>query len=96
MPQIWLTYDELAALMDCNPAAARTAAAAIPLDRRRSRDGFTRAKLNSALTEAFLEQLTWRLLDREVSARASDLRTKREEMAAPPIAIRQIRTTAAR
>ena len=47
MPQIWLTYDELAALMNCNPARAREAAIAFRLDRRKSRDG--RRAPNSAL-----------------------------------------------
>ena len=54
MPQIWLTYDELAALMDCNPADARRAALAIRLDRRKSRDGQTRVKLTPSLADALL------------------------------------------
>jgi hypothetical protein len=58
VPQIWLTYDELAALMDCNAAAARMVAAAVPLTRRRSRDGHTRAKLNGALTEIYLDRMS--------------------------------------
>ena len=57
MPQIWLTYNELAALMDCSAAAARAVAAAYPLDRRRSRDARTRVKLNAALTEIFLDRM---------------------------------------
>jgi hypothetical protein len=65
VPQIWLTYDELAALMDCNPAAARSVAAAVPLARRRSRDGRTRAKLNGALTEIFLERMSRGWFDRD-------------------------------
>jgi hypothetical protein len=82
VPQFWLTYVELAELMNCDAAAARAAAAAIPLDRRRSRDGLTRAKLNAALSEIFLEQLVRRLLDREVAECADDLRRLRETMAA--------------
>jgi hypothetical protein len=82
VPQFWLTYDELAELMNCDAAAARAAAAAIPLDRRRSRDGFTRAKLNAALSEIFFEQLIRRLIDQQIVACAEDLRRVREAMAA--------------
>jgi hypothetical protein len=56
VPQIWMTYDELAVLMECDPTAARAAAEALPLDRRRSRDGQTRAKLSPSLAEAFMER----------------------------------------
>jgi hypothetical protein len=92
VPQFWLTYDELAVLMDCDAATARSTAAAIPLDRRRSRDGLTRAKLNAALSEIFLEQLMRRLLDREVAACADDLRAMHETMAAQPAATARIRS----
>ncbi len=67
MPQIWLTYDELAVLMDCNTSAARAVAAAFPLDRRRSRDGRTRAKLNAALTEVFLDRMSQARIDRDTA-----------------------------
>jgi hypothetical protein len=69
MPQIWLTYDELAVLMDCNAAAARALAAALPLGRRRSRDGRTRAKLNGPLTEIFIDRISRERLDRDTTAR---------------------------
>ncbi len=82
MPQIWLTYDELAALMDCDPAAARGAALAIGLDRRKSRDGQTRAKLTPSLTEALLDVMLQRRLELEIAACAGDLRAMRERMAA--------------
>jgi hypothetical protein len=81
VPQFWLTYVELAVLMNCDVAAARAAAAVIPLDRRRSRDGLTRTKLNTALSEIFLEQLMRSVIDRQVSACADDLRRLREAMA---------------
>lgn len=96
MPQIWLTYDELAVLLDCNPAAARDAAASIPLDRRRSRDGHTRAKLSPALTEAFLDAVLERRLDREVAGGASDLRSMHDRMARRTIAAPRIRAFVAR
>jgi hypothetical protein len=58
VPQIWLTYDELGALMDCDAVAARTIAHTLPLDRRRSHDGRSRAKLNAALTDIFIDRIS--------------------------------------
>lgn len=85
MPQIWLTYDELAVLMDCDPAAARSAALATRLDRRKSRDGQTRAKLTPSLTEALLDVMLQRRLELEIAACAGDLRAMRERMAASSV-----------
>jgi hypothetical protein len=56
MAQIWLTYDELAELIDCTPASARDHAIREDLARRRSRDGNTRVKLSKPLIEAFLRR----------------------------------------
>jgi hypothetical protein len=81
MPQIWLTYDELGALLNCDAAGARDAAAAIQLDRRKSRDGQTRAKLTPSLAEAFLQGILQQHLAQEIAASASDLRAMRERMA---------------
>lgn len=83
MPQIWMTYDELAVLMDCDKAAARAAAITIPLDRRKSRDGQTRAKLTPSLTEAFLDRLLRHRLEDELKACVRDLCAIRERMRAP-------------
>jgi hypothetical protein len=88
VPQIWLTYDELAELMDCDAAAARTIAVAMPLARRKSRDGHTRAKLNGPLTDIFLDRITRDRLDRDsavsdTTAYAGKLRTLFEQMARP-------------
>ena len=85
MPQIWLTYDELAALMDCDPAAARSAALTIRLDRRKSRDGQTRAKLTPSLTVALLDIMLRQRLEQEIAACAGDLQAMRERMAASSI-----------
>lgn len=82
VPQIWLTYDELAALMDCDPADARSAALAIRLDRRKSRDGQTRAKLTPSLTDALLDSMLRQHLEQEIAACAGDLRAMRERMTA--------------
>jgi hypothetical protein len=95
VPQIWLTYDELAALMDCDPAGARGAALAIRLDRRKSRDGQTRAKLTASLTEAFLDRELRQRLEREIVACAGDLRAMRERMTARAAALPRFRSAAA-
>ena len=91
MPQIWLTYDELAALMNCDPARAREAAIAFRLDRRKSRDGQTRAKLTPPLAEAFLREVLRQRLDQEIAACAGDLRAMRDRMAADAAAVPQRR-----
>jgi hypothetical protein len=87
VPQIWLTYDELAALIGCDAPTARAAAAAMPLDRRRSHDGLTRAKLNGQLTEVFLDRLIQQWIDRQIAQCADDLRSVRERMAARPVVV---------
>src|SRR3954453_17277297 len=53
MPQIWMTYDELAKLSGCSAAEARLRAIHLSLDRPKSRDGTTRVKLDLALTAKF-------------------------------------------
>lgn len=55
MPQIWMTYDELATLSGCTAAEARVQALHLSLDRRKSRDGNTRVKLDVALMARFFE-----------------------------------------
>jgi hypothetical protein len=85
--QIWLTYNELAALIDCDPAQARGAAAAIPLDRRKSRDGQTRVKLDSSLTKAFFDAALQQRVEQEIAACASDLRSMQEHMARRPVTL---------
>jgi hypothetical protein len=86
VPQIWLTYNELAALMDCSTAAARAVAVAFPLDRRRSRDARTRVKLNAALTEIFLDRMSRERIDRgavdsDATMHVGMLRTMHAQMA---------------
>lgn len=85
MPQIWLSYDELADLMGCDAEAARTAAASIPLDRRKSHDGRTRAKLNPDLADLFLDRVLRHRLDQELRACAGDLRAVHQRMARAPL-----------
>jgi len=70
MPQIWMTYDELATLSGCTAAEARLQALQLSLDRRKSRDGNTRVKLNPALMNRFFETIrdTDSALDEAVAA----------------------------
>lgn len=70
MPQIWMTYDELATLSGCSAAEARVQALHLSLDRRKSRDGNTRVKLNDALMARFFETIrqTELDLDRAITA----------------------------
>jgi hypothetical protein len=46
MPQIWMTYREIAALLGCEPDEARIRVVQRSLDRKKSRDGLTRVKLD--------------------------------------------------
>nr|WP_245329460.1 hypothetical protein [Bradyrhizobium canariense] len=48
-----MTYDELAELSGCTSAEARMRAIHLSLDRRKSRDGATRVKLDLALTAKY-------------------------------------------
>jgi hypothetical protein len=57
MPQIWMTYGELAAMLDCTVEEARERVHLEGLDRKLSRDGKKRAKLNTELTGLFVERL---------------------------------------
>jgi hypothetical protein len=79
-----MTYDELAALLHSDENKARTYVADVGLDRRRSRDGHTRAKLNAYLTEIFLDSLLKERLDRQLSRCAEDLKAMHKRMAKTP------------
>ena len=54
MPQIWMTYSELAILLECDGNEARNRAVEQNLDRKKSRDGHTRVKLNLPLASLFI------------------------------------------
>jgi hypothetical protein len=57
MPQIWMTYDEIGAMLNCSSADARSHAVERGLDRKISRDGKTRAKLCVDLIGVFFDQV---------------------------------------
>ncbi|MGY3346735.1 MULTISPECIES: hypothetical protein [unclassified Bradyrhizobium] len=57
MPQIWMTYDELGTLCHCSGDEARVRAIHLSLDRKKSRDGATRVKLDLALTADFFASI---------------------------------------
>ena len=57
MPQIWVTHEELAAILDCTVQQARERVRLDGLDRKLSRDGKRRAKLSMELTGVFIERL---------------------------------------
>jgi hypothetical protein len=57
VPQIWMTYEELASMLDCSAEEARALAHLERLDRKISRDGQKRAKLNAVLSTIFIQRL---------------------------------------
>jgi hypothetical protein len=79
MPQIWMTYDEIAGLLGCSADAARAEAAYRSLDRRKSRDGLTRVKLDSDWAAHFVAAI--RDAEPMLDEAIRDLRTIRSEMA---------------
>jgi antirestriction protein ArdC len=54
MPQIWMTYHEIAEMLGCDMETARATTIQRGLDRKKSRDGMTRARLDVELTAAFI------------------------------------------
>jgi len=82
MPQIWMTYDELAALTGCSAADVRDIARQRALDRKRSRDGETRIKLDLLWTALFIERI--RGADIALEQAIEDLRAIHAEMARAP------------
>ena len=57
MPQIWMTYDEIAGLLGCDASQARAHAAKHSLDRKKSRDGLTRVKLDQDCVAFFIARI---------------------------------------
>lgn len=69
MPQIWMTYEEVADLLDCGGDEVLTRVRDERLDCKISHDGHKRVKLNLALTGLFLDRVraTALPLDRAVA-----------------------------
>jgi hypothetical protein len=57
MPQIWMTYDEIADLIGGDAHEARRHSIDQELDRKKSRDGQTRVKLDQPLIIMFLAKI---------------------------------------
>jgi hypothetical protein len=57
LPQIWMTYGEIASMMGCDPARVREIAIEKKLDRKQSRDGCARVKLDVAWTAIFIARI---------------------------------------
>jgi hypothetical protein len=79
MPQIWMTYGEIAALLGCTAEAARVQVLHRSLDRKKSRDGLTRVKLDSDWTAHFVAVI--RDADPALDQAIRDLYNIRSEMA---------------
>jgi hypothetical protein len=54
MPQLWLTFEEIADLLDCDAADARRRVFANQWERRRYADGLTRAQLPPEVAHEFM------------------------------------------
>jgi hypothetical protein len=72
MPQIWMTYKELAGMLDCTLVEARERVHLECLDRKISRDGKKRAKLSPIMIAIFIEQL--KTFDHTIDSAVEDLR----------------------
>jgi hypothetical protein len=72
MPQIWMTYEELAGMLDCTVTEVRERVHLERLDRKISRDGKRRAKLSAAMIEIFIERL--KTIDCAMNRAVEDLR----------------------
>jgi hypothetical protein len=73
MPQIWMTYEELAGMLDCTVMEARERVHLERLDRKISRDGEKRAKLSVGMTRIFIERIKTSAL--AIDQAVDDLRT---------------------
>ena len=76
MPQIWMTYDEIADLLGCDAEMAKAMAIHRSLDRRKSRDGLTPAKLDLDWTERFIAAI--READPALNQAVRELRLMRD------------------
>jgi hypothetical protein len=85
LPQIWMTDEELAAMLGCSATEARRRVLLERLDRKISRDGNRRSKLNGRLAAIFVARV--RTMDAMTDHEVGDLRT-RERPRAPDRSVR--------
>ncbi|WP_426441585.1 hypothetical protein [Bradyrhizobium genosp. P] len=78
MPQIWMTYHEIAEMLGCDAETARAATIQRALDRKKSCDGMTRAKLDPELMARFIAAI--RNADPAMDQAVHDLRNMHEMM----------------
>ena len=81
MPQIWMTYDEIADFFGGDAREAREHSIDQDLDRKKSRDGQTRVKLNQPLVTMFIAKI--RATDSALDEATRDLREIHNDMARP-------------
>ncbi|VIO76573.1 hypothetical protein CI1B_65400 [Bradyrhizobium ivorense] len=79
VPQIWMTYREIAEMLGCDADAARATTIQRELDRKKSRDGLTRVKLDPELTARFISMI--RNADAALNQAVQELRNMHEMMA---------------
>jgi hypothetical protein len=79
MPQIWMTYGEIAGLFGCDQSQARIHVAIRSLDRKKSRDGFTRVKLDQHCMALFFSKI--READANLDRAILELRDVHAELA---------------
>jgi hypothetical protein len=72
LPQIWMTYEELAGMLGCTVAVAQERARVEQLDRKISRDGKKRAKLNAGLVAVFIARI--KTMDLDIDQAVEELR----------------------
>ncbi|KJC40717.1 hypothetical protein UP09_21565 [Bradyrhizobium sp. LTSP885] len=78
MPQIWMTYHEIADMIGCDVETARAATIQRALDRKKSRDGMTRAKLDPELMGVFIAVI--RNADPDLDLAVRELRNMHQAM----------------
>ena len=78
MPQIWMTYHEIADMIGCDLDTARSATIQRALDRKKSRDGMTRAKLDPELMGVFIAVI--RNADPDLDLAVRELRNMHQAM----------------
>jgi len=67
-----MTYEELAGMLDCTVAVAQERARVEQLDRKISRDGQKRAKLNASLVAVFIARI--KTMDLDIDHAVEELR----------------------